>query len=64
LGQPKGESTPGLGGQIAQRIMPTWSNLGRTDFGAPADPVGALRFPAAGFGHLSIISACWPDWRS
>ena len=48
LGQPKGESTPGLGSQIAQRIMPTWSNLGRTDFGAPADPVGALRFPAAG----------------
>ncbi len=34
--------------QIQARILPTWSSLGRTDFGAPADPVGALRHPLHG----------------
>ena len=30
------------------RVMPTWSSLGSTDFGAPIDPVNALRLPGGG----------------
>ena len=39
---------PDLAGQIQARIMPAWSSIGRMDFGAPVDPVGALRHPQRG----------------
>jgi mannose/cellobiose epimerase-like protein (N-acyl-D-glucosamine 2-epimerase family) len=38
----------GLAARIQAQVLPTWSSLGRTDFGAPADPVGALRYPQHG----------------
>ena len=37
-----------LADAIVERVMPTWAGLGRTDFGGPADPVGALRLPGKG----------------
>lgn len=39
-----GRASPTLAEHIIDRVMPTWANLGRTDFGGPVDPVGALRF--------------------
>ena len=45
---PPEQAAPGLAGRILRGVMPSWSNLGRTDFGAPVDPVNALRFPAKG----------------
>jgi mannose/cellobiose epimerase-like protein (N-acyl-D-glucosamine 2-epimerase family) len=41
-GQGKPTEASGLAERILKRIMPTWSSLGRTDFGAPVDPVNAL----------------------
>jgi len=41
-------AAPRLPEQILNRIMPTWSSLGRTEFGAPVDPVNALRLPGEG----------------
>jgi mannose/cellobiose epimerase-like protein (N-acyl-D-glucosamine 2-epimerase family) len=41
-------ATTGLAEQILDRVMPTWSSLGSTDFGAPIDPVNALRLPGSG----------------
>lgn len=43
-----GRASSALAEDIIERVMPTWASLGRTDFGGPADPVGALRFPEKG----------------
>jgi mannose/cellobiose epimerase-like protein (N-acyl-D-glucosamine 2-epimerase family) len=45
----------GLIDSILLRTVPTWVGVGCADFGAPCDPVGALRFPAtAPFATLCV----------
>jgi len=39
-----GRTSSTLAQHIVENVMPTWANLGRTDFGGPVDPVGAVRF--------------------